>query len=522
MNTTARLLAVLLTVAMSGWVNAAGSVELRLDGWESGQNAGFQGGFAAGEIAAVRLAPPEPGLHAVTRISFLFGGDTGTRNIVLRIWDDGAGELTPGLEIFAREYQVTGSNVAIQEIDLSNEGVFVSGPFRVGIEMTAGGFPGPARDDDGSIAASDNFILADIFGWLNSNLLGVTGDWIIRAEVEQQSPLVQEFRNDAWPPSVEVGFQQGFAVGDMAAVRVVPEGPCPCTLSGVSVLFGGGSGSEDVILRVWEDDGSSVAPGTELFSGTFPLVGANAVINVIDLSAENIVVNGAFRFGFEFTHTGLPAIARDTDGYTQDSNFINDITLGWRESDFFGLQGDWIMRAVLSDQLDQVSELGIDDWAPVEIAAFQEGFVAGEIAASRLEADFPCPCRVDGVRFLFGGTTDMADVTLRIWEDAAGTAVPGTEVYSGTVNLTGNNLLLNDVDLSGQGIWVNGPFRLGLEFQQAGLPSIARDHDGVVPGRNFIQLDDGSWVDATVPGVPGDWILRAQVFQEVLSRLEFE
>ena len=221
MKATIQIWVILLCLGLSGWMQSARAAELRVDGWDSGQVAGFQAGFAAGEIAAVRLSPPAPGLHAVTNVSFLFGGGTGTRNIILRIWEDGAGGLSPGLEIFSREYQVAGSNDQIQQIDLSNDGVFVTGPFRVGIELTQAGVPAPARDDDGTISVPDNFILADIIGWLNSSFFGVTGDWIIRAEVEQQSLLVQEFRNDAWPPSVEAAtFCGGFTKKPMVSPPV--------------------------------------------------------------------------------------------------------------------------------------------------------------------------------------------------------------------------------------------------------------------------------------------------------------
>ena len=62
---------------------------------------------------------------------------------------------------------------------------------------------------------------------------------------------------------------------------------------------------------------------------------------------------------------------------------------------------------------------------------------------------------------------------------------PGVEIYSAAIQLTGSDLFLQELDLTVVGIAVNGPFRVGFEFQHAGLPSVARDDDGIVANRNW-------------------------------------
>ena len=66
------------------------------------------------------------------------------------------------------------------------------------------------------------------------------------------------------------------------------------------------------------------------------------------------------------------------------------------------------------------------------------------------------------------------------------------------------------------------PFRVGIELNNAGVPSVAREHDGTVPGRNFIYNDSPAWVDSTTQGVTGDWIIRASIVPDVLFKSSFE
>jgi len=155
---------------------------LQIDGYTSGQNAGFQAGFVAGEVGAVRLTPPGPFPMKVKEVTLLFGGATGQVQIMLRIYDDAAGTLNPGTELFSNTYLVDASNAALQLIDLSAENILVNGPFRVGIEMTQAGLPSIARDEDGNINGSLNFINSTS-GWAESQTFGLTGDWVIRAVV---------------------------------------------------------------------------------------------------------------------------------------------------------------------------------------------------------------------------------------------------------------------------------------------------------------------------------------------------
>jgi hypothetical protein len=163
---------------------AAQEVILQNDGFVDGQSVGFQGGFDVGEMAASRLLPTGTSPWTVNRVLFLFGGDTSTQTITLHIWDDAANTSNPGTELFVGDYSVTGSSVALQEIDLSLDDVQVSGQFRVGIEFQHAGFPSAARDGDGTIHPTKNFIYSPSSGgWFQSNLFGLTGDWVIRAGV---------------------------------------------------------------------------------------------------------------------------------------------------------------------------------------------------------------------------------------------------------------------------------------------------------------------------------------------------
>jgi len=179
---------VLFTVAASLAIAAttpalAQETILKNDGFVDGQAVGFQGGFITGEIGASRLVPTGTGPWTVNRVQLLFGGAIGIQTITLHIWADGAGTTNPGTELFLGDYQLVASNEALQEIDLILEEIQVTGPFRVGIEFQHDGLPSIARDGDGTINASRNFILASGFGWVQSSLFGLTGDWIIRAGV---------------------------------------------------------------------------------------------------------------------------------------------------------------------------------------------------------------------------------------------------------------------------------------------------------------------------------------------------
>ncbi len=161
-------------------------ITLQNDGFDGG-SAAFQSGFVEGEIAASVFDPPGPFPMPLTEILFLFGNTAAQSIIVLHIWDDAAGTANPGAELYNEAFQVTGSASAFTSIDLSAANVQVNGPFRVGIEFTANGLPSVARDTDGTIDATKNFIRALGFGWIQSNLLGLTGDWIIRAVVDDPS-----------------------------------------------------------------------------------------------------------------------------------------------------------------------------------------------------------------------------------------------------------------------------------------------------------------------------------------------
>ena len=146
-------------------------------------------------------------------------------------------------------------------------------------------------------------------------------------------------------------------------------------------------------------------------------------------------------------------------------------------------------------------------------AGVQLGFVAGEIGASRFVA--PSAGRtLQQVVLFFGGAASTQTVTLHVWDDTAGTVAPGAQLYSGDFQVTGSDSNLSALDLTGMNVVVPAQFRVGIEFQHSGAPSIARDADGLTPNRNFLFGNLGlgaNWYAASTAMIPGDWIIRAIV-----------
>jgi MYXO-CTERM domain-containing protein len=159
---------------------AFAQVELRNDGFDSGESVGFQAGFTANEIGASRFVAPEAGRQLLS-VQLLFGGAGGSRDVTVKVWDDTAGGTSPGAELDSEDFTLTGSNDTIQEITLANT-VIVPAQFRVGIVFHTGGLPSIARDDDGTITATRNYIYAPP-SWHQSQEFLLTGDWVIRAFV---------------------------------------------------------------------------------------------------------------------------------------------------------------------------------------------------------------------------------------------------------------------------------------------------------------------------------------------------
>jgi hypothetical protein len=108
--------------------------------------------------------------------------------VSVTVWEED-GTADPGTVIHTSTYgfQVESSSTAINELDLSCENIVIdSGRFRVGIRWEyVGDTIGLAFDDDGISALTNSlFALFPITGWWWADTLGVTGDWIIRVEIE--------------------------------------------------------------------------------------------------------------------------------------------------------------------------------------------------------------------------------------------------------------------------------------------------------------------------------------------------
>lgn len=178
-----------------------------------------------------------------------------------------------------------------------------------------------------------------------------------------------------------------------------------------------------------------------------------------------------------------------------------------------------VLMAVTLDVANAAEEtLSNDGFTSGSAANFQAGFVTGEIAAARFVPQITCPCLVNSLTLLFGGSTDTRQMGLRIWEDSSGADTPGSLLYTGTVSLTGSSAAFQQIDLSLSPVTVNGPFRVGLEFGHSGLPSIATDADGTInAGANFILANVGVlfWFRSALLGVDGDSIMRASIDNNV-------
>lgn len=158
------------------------------------------------------------------------------------------------------------------------------------------------------------------------------------------------------------------------------------------------------------------------------------------------------------------------------------------------------------------TELKNDGFVSGMVAGFQGGFITGEIGASRFLA--PAAGRqLLRVQLLLGGSTATQTVTLKVWDDTAGGTAPGGELFSGDYQLTGSNSNFQQLELAGAGenVVVPQQFRVGILFNHSGLPSIARDGDGIAADRNYILASGLGWSTAQALGVPGDWIIRAFV-----------
>jgi hypothetical protein len=277
------LAAAVLAAAFTAHPVFAQETILQNDGFIDGQAVGFQGGFVVGEMAGVRLTPPGPFPLQVTRVQFLFGGAAGQRTITLRIYDDPGPGSAPGVQLFFGDYQVTASNTALQEIDLTGDNVFVTGQFRVAIEFQHSGLPSVARDGDGTIQAARNFIYASIGSWFDSQLFGLTGDWVIRAGVTSGTPGPTD------PPQIlsvlDVGNDQGRQVRVRFERSAQDAAGAATPVTSYEVLrrqeFAAEPGRQSTGLRLdgWDYLTSVPAHGESIYSVIVPTLADSTIVN---------------------------------------------------------------------------------------------------------------------------------------------------------------------------------------------------------------------------------------------------
>lgn len=140
---------------------------------------------------------------------------------------------------------------------------------------------------------------------------------------------------------------------------------------------------------------------------------------------------------------------------------------------------------------------------------FQQGFAQGECWGVSYDASgLDCSYAFDKLHVVVGGATDVKVFRVEIWSvDAQGK--PDQSLKSLDAQIQGSDSAINEIDISDLSLPLfQAPgFAVAMCFtEHAGLPAIARDEDGITPGKNWIF--DGEWKAAEGLGVQGDWIQR--------------
>lgn len=156
-----------------------------------------------------------------------------------------------------------------------------------------------------------------------------------------------ELKNDGYTSGTPI-FLNGFQAGEEGAVTLVGPNKDFKLLS--VMFFYGGTGSQprDAILKIYEEQ-DSVVPGAVLYSANHHLTPSQDEMLDVDLSGQNLTFSASddFRISLEFSDSGYPSIARDSDGSVDvDKNFFKDAS-GWTVSTNKGINGDWIIRAMV-------------------------------------------------------------------------------------------------------------------------------------------------------------------------------
>jgi hypothetical protein len=141
-------------------------------------------------------------------------------------------------------------------------------------------------------------------------------------------------------------------------------------------------------------------------------------------------------------------------------------------------------------------------------------FDAGNIIASRFTAPGTGSALIQVIVAFGGGGGGPAQVpvTLKVWDDTAQTDAPGAELYSSP------EMLMNPATpqlqfISLAGVGVPDRFRVGIVLSSAAPPMIGHDTDGISnTANNFVFRTGTGWTKSQSNGIPGDWIIRANVF----------
>ncbi len=237
--------------------SASADAELKNDGFNTGDIAGFESGFAAGEMGASRFVAPDAG-RTLLKVQLIFGGgSTATQMVTLHAYDDSGGTDSPGSQLYQGDFGLTGSDTAIQEIATTDMTVTLPQQFRVAIEFHHAGAPSIARDSDGTIAADKNYLFSNSLGWTKSTTFGLAGDWIIRAFVSGDGG-VPVGGNCTGNPDCPAGQFCDTAIGSCTfECRVDPDcGGGACNSLGQCV---GGDGSGGGCCRTDQGGGETAA-----------------------------------------------------------------------------------------------------------------------------------------------------------------------------------------------------------------------------------------------------------------------